>query len=206
MVLASKTSYAQPSFSEPDGGGEGQTTFQEHNCLSPEKRLNSLQVTDSITKTLSNRAFFKNRRNAPSFSWPVAQAAGFSNNNIYAISNFVDHDPASGSLLDYNCGQRTYDLTSGYNHKGLDIYLWPFKWHMVNEDQAIAVAADDGLINWKVDGNPHTNCDFSNPTWNAVYLIHADGSRSWYGHLKNGSLTSKNIGDFVSKGEYLQVS
>ena len=76
---------------------------------------------------------------------------------------------------------------------------------MVNEDQAIAVAAEDGLINWKVDGNPHTNCDFSNPTWNAVYLIHADGSRSWYGHLKNGSLTTKNIGDFVTKGEYLGV-
>ena len=35
--------------------------------------------------------------------------------------------------------------------------------------------------------------------------MHNDGSVAWYGHLKNGSLTTKNIGDTVTRGEYLGI-
>src|SRR5262249_12044930 len=42
-------------------------------------------------------------------------------------------------------------------------------------------------------------------SWNAVYLQHADGSQTWYGHLKEGSLTAKSVGDSVVAGEFLGV-
>ncbi|NNE29640.1 MAG: peptidoglycan DD-metalloendopeptidase family protein, partial [Saprospiraceae bacterium] len=41
--------------------------------------------------------------------------------------------------------------------------------------------------------------------WNAVYVEHNDGSTAWYGHLKTGTLTSKNIGQTVLEGEYLGI-
>ncbi len=53
----------------------------------------------------------------PQFIWPVQQASGFDYNSIWAISNHVDHNLSTPNLLsDYNCGTRTYDLSSGYNH------------------------------------------------------------------------------------------
>ena len=36
-----------------------------------------------------------------------------------------------------------------------------------------------------------------------MYVQHNDGSIVWYGHLKKNSLTSKSIGQTVTKGEYL---
>ena len=101
--------------------------------------------------------------------------------------------------------RRTYDTSGGYNHKGIDIYTWPFSWYQLDNDQAWAVAAADGVIVGKYDGNYDRNCAFSNLNWNAVYVQHSDGSVAWYGHLKNGSLTSKPIGELVQAGEKLGV-
>ena len=145
--------------------------------------------------------------NTPSFIWPVAQAEGFTYNQVYGISNFVDHNANfPNQLLDYNCGQRTYDLNSGYNHQGLDIYTWPFSWYQMENDQAIIVAAAPGTIIYKDSDNFDHNCDFSGDgIWNAVYIEHADGSIAWYGHMKMNSLTSKNIGATVAAGEFLGV-
>jgi hypothetical protein len=61
------------------------------------------------------------------FKWPLAKAGGIPDFNVEGISNYVDQNPAfPNQLLDYNCGTRTYDQNSGYNHRGIDIFTWPF--------------------------------------------------------------------------------
>jgi len=139
------------------------------------------------------------------FEWPVAQAPGFNYNNSWGISVYFDHDPATGQLEDWNCGDRTYDTSGGYNHQGVDIFLWPFSWQQVDEGRTEVVSAADGQIVFKNDGNFDMNCDFNSEQWNAIYVEHADGSIAWYGHMKNGSLNSKNVGDMVVAGERLGI-
>ncbi len=122
------------------------------------------------------------------------------------MSGFVDHDAAyPDQLLDYDCGNRTYDLSSGYNHAGTDYFTWPFAWHKMDDIEVEIVAAAPGTILAKHDGHYDRNCGFGGGDWNAVYVEHADGSVLWYGHMKNGSLTIKEVGDFVRTGDYLGI-
>ena len=72
-------------------------------------------------------------------------------------------------------------------------------------DQSINIAAADGQIIGKQDGNFDQQCSFNNDPLNGIALQHADGSRSLYFHFKNGAITSKEIGDTVVAGEYLGV-
>ncbi|WP_154223266.1 peptidoglycan DD-metalloendopeptidase family protein [Marinicella rhabdoformis] len=124
---------------------------------------------------------------------------------FFGVSNYVDQDPVfNGNVEDFFCGARTYDL-SNYNHKGIDFFTWPYAWDKMDNDEVEVVAAADGVITTKLDGNFDRNCDFSDPNWNAVYVTYNDGSYSYYGHLKNGSLTSKQEGASVVAGEYLGV-
>lgn len=142
----------------------------------------------------------------PEFIWPVRAASFITDYGVDAVSGFVDHDARyPDKLEDYHCGQRTYDLDSGYNHDGLDIFSWPFSWKKMDDDAVHIVAAAAGTIVGKQDGNFDRNCGFGNGDWNAVYIEHADGSIAWYGHLKNGSLTEKTVGAQVAAGEFLGV-
>ena len=125
---------------------------------------------------------------------------------MWSISNYVDHNSAyPNQLQDYNCGTKTYDTSSGYNHQGIDIFTWPFTWKMVDDNSVEIIAAAPGQIIAKGDGQFDRSCGFNNNPWNAVYVRHGDGSVAWYGHMKNGSLTTKNVGDFVNLGEYLGI-
>ena len=134
----------------------------------------------------------------PMFSWPLRQAPHFNYPGYYAISNFVDHDPTTG-LLDYNCGNRTYD-----GHQGTDIRIVPFRWNKMANGEVEIIAAAPGVIILKQDGNFDQSCAWgSGLAWNAVFIQHADGTQSWYGHMKNGSTTTKDSGDAVVTGEYL---
>jgi murein DD-endopeptidase MepM/ murein hydrolase activator NlpD len=145
---------------------------------------------------------------AVAFAWPVKQANGYSDPGFYGISNFVDHNLNYPNLVsDFNCGNRTYDLSSGYNHKGLDIFSFPFAWTKMATNAVEVIAAASGTIIYKSDGNADNNCSFCTTScdWNAVYIQHSDGSVAFYGHLKNGSITSKTVGQTVSTGEYLGV-
>lgn len=67
------------------------------------------------------------------------------------------------------------------------------------------IAAAAGTIVARSDGNFDRSCSMNNNNWNAVYVQHSDGSVAWYGHMKNGSLTSKGIGASVAQGEYLGI-
>lgn len=140
----------------------------------------------------------------PTFRWPLKQMPAYDYNYYYGISNYIDHNPAfPNQLKDYNCGTRTYDNASGYNHQGTDIFLWPFSWLQMQRKQVKIVAAAPGIIIGKSDGNFDKSCGFNNNNWNAVYIQHADGSVAWYGHMKKNSLTTKNVGDAVATGEKL---
>lgn len=148
----------------------------------------------------------ENRGSSVLFNWPVQKATGVTYNDVWGISGYVDHNSAyPNQLLDYNCGTRTYDTAAGYNHAGVDIFLWPFSWHQMDNNKAEIVAAAAGQIINKGDDEFDRSCQFNNNVWNAVYIQHADGSIAWYGHMKNGSVTTKQIGDFVEEGEYLGI-
>ena len=138
-------------------------------------------------------------RSAVSYQWPVRQAAGFNYNSYYYVSVFLDQDTDAGELLDYDCGDRTYD-----GHRGTDIVPFPFTWHMMNDEQVEIIAAAAGTIIYKQSGYVDDRCNFDFPAeWNGLLIEHGDGSRTWYAHMKTGSITSKTVGSSVSAGEYL---
>ena len=139
-----------------------------------------------------------------SFIFPLEWNDGFTGYNFYGISNYLDHNPAfPGVITDYNCGTRSYDTDAGYNHQGIDYFLWPFDWNLMADGAVKIVAAAPGMIVAKTDGGFDQNCAFNPGVWNAIFVRHDDGSTAWYGHMKNGSLTDKGLGDMVETGEFL---
>src|SRR5215470_1867263 len=138
--------------------------------------------------------------------WPLQLVPGHPEPGARTVINYVDHDSAyPGHVLDYNCGDRTYDQSDGYNHQGTDITAFPFAWRKMDNDEAIVVAAAPGVVVAKMDGQYDRSCTLADQPWNAVYVMHYDGSVAWYGHLKSGSLTSKQEGEWVLAGEFLGV-
>jgi murein DD-endopeptidase MepM/ murein hydrolase activator NlpD len=132
--------------------------------------------------------------------WPLRMAPGLDDYAGFRVSAFVDHNPTSGQVLDYNGGARTYD-----GHRGTDIALYPFSWNKLDAGavQVIAAAAGTIVSMSNTDSTDH-NCNVaSSDTWNYVALVHADGRMTIYGHMRYNSLTSKQIGQTVAQGEYL---
>lgn len=190
---------------DPTGGGESPLLPRDE--MSEEKRREIQQRLDASIKMLEREGKFQNVSPlAVPLSWPVTKAAGVSDFDVDGISNFVDQNLSfPNQVLDWNCGGRTYDQSSGYNHRGVDIFTWPFGWRKMDNNEVLAVAAAPGTIIYKSDGNFDRSCGFNSNDWNAVYVRHADNSVAWYGHLKNGSLTAKAVGDTVVTGERLGV-
>ena len=142
------------------------------------------------------------------FIFPLRATNNFDGHNFYTTNDFVDHDSSPIQVLDYNCGDRTFNVPNDENedHAGTDYYLAPFPWRMMENESVEIVAAADGVILVKKDGNSDQNCggnpeDSSN--WNGVVIWHSDFSILYYIHMKAGSVTDKNQGEFVSQGEYL---
>lgn len=190
----------------------GDFSNQNQTCLSEEKRIELIKFDQTNRQTLIRKGKLPtvNSLLAVSFEWPLRASNSLSYNNFYGISNYVDHNSAfsgdnNSNVQDFNCGSRSYDTGSGYNHKGTDYFTFPFPWHLMENDQVEVVAAAAGTITTRIDGNPDKNCDFSNNNWNIIIIQHSDGSKAWYGHLKTNSLTSKRVGDNVAAGEYLGV-
>jgi murein DD-endopeptidase MepM/ murein hydrolase activator NlpD len=176
-------------------------------CISPQEEIAAIaEVRKNIA--LLKQAGKINLQTAsvpqPDFIWPVQAKAGFTDYGYYTVNFLVDHNASfNNNLLDYNCGNRTYDWGSG-NHKGTDIILWPYAWRRMDGGVMEVVAAAPGVIVSKTDGNFDRSCQNSGSgTANAIHVQHADGSIAWYWHFKSGSLTPKVIGDSVIAGEYL---
>ena len=175
-------------------------------CLSPEDhKVIKARIDKSVENmkksgVLEKHFSVESRMVHPLFDWPMKQADGFNDPGYYAISNYVDLAPDT-TVLDYNGLSQSYD-----GHKGIDIRTSPYFWKKMNDSHVEAIAAEDGVIILKQDGNNDQSCQCSGSgPWNAVFLLHADGSQSWYGHLKNNTTTAKDSGDMVSAGEYLGV-
>ncbi len=137
---------------------------------------------------------------AVSYAFPLQMAPGLPDYGGFRVSAFVDHNPASGAILDYNGGTRTYD-----GHHGIDYALSPFAWNKLDAGAVQVVAAAAGTISAKANVDPtDRNCSASSSDpWNYVALTHADGRMTIYGHMRYNSLTSKGVGQTVAQGEYL---
>ncbi len=177
-------------------------------CISAEQRASILAEINANKSEL----YAQNKLPQPIpsqiafLNWPLRLRTGLNLYGYHGISAQVDHDPTfPNNLLDYNCGTRTYDTPSGYNHAGTDIFLWPFSWNKMDSLDVEIIAAEAGTIVGKWDGNFDRSCGTNTGNWNAVFVQHADGSVAWYGHMKNGSLTTKINGQTVTQGEYLGV-
>lgn len=182
-------------------------TLPEKECISEAQRLNVLQEIEANKSAIlkENPAAFQNHTTThPLFILPFKPKAGFEDYGYYSLFNQVDHNLVfNGQLLDYNCGERTYDL-SDYNHRGTDYVIWPYPWKKMDENVMEVVAAAPGVILIKKDGFFDRNCENNgNNNWNGIILQHADGSITYYWHFKSGTLTSKVVGDSVEAGEYL---
>lgn len=127
-------------------------------------------------------------------SWPLKAADGNDDGHTY-IGNYYDHD-TSGGVRDYNCGDISYS-----GHHGTDFFLYPFPWTQLANEEVSVVAAAPGQIVFKQDGYNDT-CTLD-ANWNAVKVLHADGTAMWYGHIKKGTVTSKGVGQYVAQGEEL---
>jgi hypothetical protein len=152
------------------------------------------------------------------FGWPLQANADYDfTYNTTIISNYVDQnrnkDPADDDdvrepewIDDYNCGKRTYD-----QHDAEDIANWPFSWHMYDVNATVVVAAADGELIEKNQGNYDKNCAWgSGLSANFVRILHDDGTVSSYLHMKNGSLTALPESTIanpvrVKKGDYLGI-
>ncbi|MDY0088892.1 MAG: peptidoglycan DD-metalloendopeptidase family protein [Flavobacteriaceae bacterium] len=192
-------------------GGEIKLGHKHSVCLTDEQRQEVKEMLWESVEQLKREgklAFSETRARGAQvlFGWPVQKAEGVTYNDVWGISGYVDHNAAyPNQLTDYNCGNRTYDTASGYNHQGVDIYTWPFGWKQMDNNQAEIIAAASGQIIAKGDGQYDRSCQFNSNPWNAVYVMHSDGSIAWYGHMKSGSLTTKPVGSFVEQGEYLGI-
>lgn len=171
-------------------------------CISNEERVAIQAEIDSNIQMLKaqGKLFYNEKKPQDvKFSWPIKKATGVAYNQIWGLSNYVDQKRGlTDGTLDYNCGTKTYE-----GHSGTDIFLWPFSWYAMDHFQAENIAAADGQIIAKGDGQFDRNCAMNNSLWNAIYLQHADGTITWYGHMKKGSLTTKTVGDMVTTGEFL---
>ena len=202
-----KTQAFEETIADTVNGGEYKVRSGE--CLTEQARAEiKIQLQESIERLrsegkLNQKVSFA----APLFIFPIVKNPAVNNDyGVHGISNFVDHNAAfPNQLRDFNCGTRTYDTSDGYNHKGIDMFTFPFGINKMDNDEAIAIAAATGQIIYKSNGNFDRNCAFNSSNWNAVYVRHADGTVSWYGHLKNNSLTTKAVGEQVAQGEFLGV-
>jgi Peptidase family M23 len=208
-LFFSKISVSQSS-KQPDGGGDYFDNISIKDELTPEQRntiVAHLRESEDRLRR-EGKLNLQLRTAATAFEWPLKQALGNNDNGFYGISNYIDQNTAfPNQVTDYNCGNRSYDLASGYNHRGTDIFTWPFSWQKMARNTVEVIAAAPGTIIYKSDGNPDQNCAFCVTAcdWNAVYVMHADGSVAWYGHMKSGTLTTKLVGQTVVTGEYLGV-
>lgn len=206
-LLLGVSSFMAAQNSPPSTVSFNPVSIPKTECINDLQRQDILRELEENKQAIlqKNRKAFQNRvMSHPQFELPFQAKSGFEDYGYYSLFNQVDHNLASnGNLLDYNCGERTYDWVGG-NHQGTDYVVWPYPWKKMEDEVMEVVAAAPGIIVQKKDGNFDKNCtNNGNPNWNGIILEHVDGSRSWYWHFKNGSTTAKNIGDSVNTGEYL---
>ncbi len=130
------------------------------------------------------------------FGWPAACEPGV---DCWVVHH-LDHDPAPGATSDFACGHLTYD-----GHDGTDIGI---------RDRNVVVdvvASADGVVQKTRNDQPDHNGGPANTNisrlartecGNTVLLQHENGWRTFYCHMREGSVTVVP-GQTVTKGEKL---
>lgn len=150
-------------------------------------------------------------------SWPLRISGDYKDidgvNDYFVVLNFADLNHAEYSKKDWMCftgdNARNYD-----QHNGADIIPYPFPWQMMDDEVVDIVAAADGEVIYRYDGNTmDRNCakphEFNYEPFNGGYygnfiaLLHSDNSITVYAHMKNGTVANLFPGDNVSTGQFL---
>lgn len=209
FLLAQNTNIIAPTGATPSEAHFEPVYLEKGECLSLESRHElEKRIQKNKQKILSkNPSTFNKSANSVLLTSPIQPKAGFDDYGYHTINFLVDQNlTPNNNLLDYFCQNRTYDWSSG-NHAGTDYIIWPYPWKRMQEEYMEIIAAADGIIVDKRDGFFDLNCQNNgNPNWNGIVLEHADGSQTIYIHFKNGGITSKGIGDFVTQGEFLGIA
>lgn len=204
LALTSIQTLAKEPFDISDSVSfsDGITSIQ-HDKISETDKMNTwYEHKQNQSNLIQEGKLSVNLGTAPLFSFPLQST--LTDPDFYGVSNYVDIDPNFPSQIeDYNCGTRSYDTNSGYNHAGIDYFLFPYAWDKMDNSHVSIHAVADGVISLKEDGHPDKSCTLNGNQWNAIFLTHSDGSETWYGHMKSGSLTNKVLGDSVVAGEFL---
>ena len=182
------------------GGYEYTNNDAQHPCISAEEyaRIEN-EINANLERIgLSNRP--SNSALTTILQWPLRPAIGFSQCDYHFIGAYVDQNTTASAILDYNCESNTYD-----GHTGTDIAIWPYSFYEMDHNQIEVIAAAGGTIIQRADGNFDRNCTSNTLLANSIIIQHADGSYALYWHMKNGSVTSKIVGQTVVAGEYLGV-
>ena len=204
-LLALAAAFALPASAAPPDGGHGVdgASFADHVTPALDKRL--------ADEAIANIAMLRREGRLPEVQakvgglvWPLGPVDG-DGTDLHGISNYVDLDPAYPTRLrDYTCGTRTYDTNSGYNHRGIDYFIWPFSWHLMDQGAVDVRAVAPGTLIARGDGNNDRSCSMNAPdTPNYVIIRHADGTVARYLHFKNGSVTTRPIGSAIVAGEVI---
>ncbi|MEO8197184.1 MAG: M23 family metallopeptidase [Thermoanaerobaculia bacterium] len=194
-ALAVSAASAQPG---PAGGGALVPALDHDGAPSPEF-VAAVQASRARL-LLENRLPLPDSSLTTNFAFPLRRS-GVGYFFLNGTSNFVDQQTGSAAILDWNCGNRTYDA-----HRGTDLFTYPFGWLLMDESKVEVVAAAAGIILEKSDGEVDRSCALGTPDeGNYVALEHPDGSVSAYFHMKMNSVTTKTVGSAVAAGEYLGV-
>lgn len=183
--------------------------FEMEQCLTDQARFElEMEIEQNKQQILQNNPnVFSDLGTHVLFVDPYRPKSGFSEYGYHTLQNQVDQNlTPNNNLLDYNCGERTYDWSNG-NHQGTDYILWPYPWKRMQENTMEVVAAATGVIVAKHDGFYDLSCtNNGNPNWNGFALEHADGSRTIYMHFKKETLNTKEVGETVAAGEFLGIA
>jgi hypothetical protein len=113
------------------------------------------------------------------------------------VHNFVDLDPTSPGILDWNCADWTYD-----GHTGHDIVVRSFG----EMDAGVPVfAALDGTVTDTHDGEFDRNTVWNDQPANYVILQHGGTHYSYYWHLRSNSVAVA-VGQSVRAGTQIGLA
>jgi PKD repeat protein len=199
---------AQPAFDPADGWedfGEGEIELPRSLTTQEEWDLIDAEVAANLAAFEAQGLISAQMADAVSFTWPLRAGDPLNDYGYHGVSGFVDHNPVIGARRDYNCGTRSYDLTSGYNHQGTDYFTYPYAWNKVDNFEVEVIAAAPGVLAFKRDGQYDRNCAMGGALSNAVVIRHDDGTTASYLHMKRGSVTTRPLGVRIERGEYLGI-
>ena len=169
---------------------------QQDQCLSKEKREKiQRQLNENILRLNIDQQLLRANEHAL-FEWPLSLNDESNDYGYHGVSGFVDNNlNYNNNLLDYNCGQITYNT-----HQGTDIEILNF--YEMDEGVLILCSAP-GIVTYTHDGEYDRYTEWINGVYaNAVIVSHSDGSEAWYWHMRKNSVNVE-LGDTVAVGDTL---